>query len=395
MKKKYLFAGLFSLIFLITACDDNPSGAGSSVIPATDAVTSKTLETDSLPFTFEIIQKSVVKSGLEYFLLGRHNNEEAVGIIKFSGFPDTLANATVISADIVLFPSNYSLGDNSSFGISVHRITSSWSVVSPGNAWVNGPIYNKTAEGSFSGAIIDTQAVYIPLSTTLVKDWLYYASDVSKANFNQGVTLIAKSNSNCTRLFYSMDNDDYTDNSKDPYLRIIKELNGKRDTLLVAPEEDSYYAFSKNFSTSNSDDFVMQSGVSYRTKLKFDVSRIPQHAHISNATLTLTLNSAESIIGNNSTDSLGTTAFQYNSAGAVTGEYNIIGYPAIENGNKVYVINFTLFVQGWINKWTNEGMEIFHLGELYSLDQLSFYSNKHFDVSKRPKIKVTYLTLPN
>lgn len=394
MKKIFLFAIILSLFFLIAACDDNPSEAGSSVIPVTDAITYKTLETDSIPFTFEIVQKSVVKSGLEYFILGKHADAEAVGIMKFSSFPDSLANATVISADIVIFPAGYSLGVKSSFGVSVHRITSNWSVSSPGNTWIQGPIFNKNSEGSFSGAIVDTEAVYIPLSTSLVKDWFYYASDFSKALLNQGIVIIANNNSDCAYTFWSKDNQTYTDNSKDPYLRVIKEMNGKRDTMIIAPDEDSYYGFTRDQNITNNQNFVMQSGVSYRTKLSFDLSRIPKHAHISNATLTLTMNTNESIIGNNSTDSLGASTVQTNADGTKS-EYNLIGYPTVENGNKVYVLNFSLYLQGWLNRWNNVSMDVFHLGELFSLDKLVFYSNTNPDISKRPKIKVTYLTLPN
>jgi hypothetical protein len=394
MKKNYLLISLLSIIFFLTSCEDNPSEAGSSIIPKTDAAQFKTLETDSIPYTYSIFQKSLSTSAMGSIVIGKHGNEEAVGLLKFSGFADTLAGATVISADIVMFPTNYSLGNTSNFGFSVHAITSTWSAGSAGNAMISGPIYDNSVAGKFSGEIPDTGAIYIPISTSLVKNWLVIASDVTKANLNQGVVLLSDPNSSCARSFYSKDNTDYTDNSKDPYLRVIKEYNGIRDTIFVAPEEDSYYAFSRNFDTT-SQNIVMQSGISYRTKMTLDVSRVPKHSHISNATITLTLDNSDSYIGNNSIDSIAASGFEYNTNGVLINEYTITGFPSTENGNKVYTLNITLFLQGWINTWQNAGFEIYQLGELLSLDRYSFYSNKCADVSKRPKLKVTYLTLPN
>ncbi len=393
MKKIFLFIGIFILLFLINACDDTPSEVGISVIPVTDEINYKTLETDSIPYTTEIIQKTVIKSGQEYLLVGKSGNEEAITLLKFTGFPDTLASATVISADLVLHPTNYSLGQESTFGFTVHKITSTWSVTSPGNAMVNGPLYDNASVGSFTGFFTDTSAIYIPINPSLVKDWLYYASDATKYNLNQGIVLTPSANSNCVWAFYSSDNTIYSDNSKDPYLRVIKELNGKRDTIYVYASEDTYYGYSRSFSLDQKN-IVMQSGISYRTKIKFDLSKIPKHVHISSASLTLTLDPDDSKIGKNSIDSLAAVAYIYNSDGVLLQSFNIIGTPIIDNGNKVYNFNITLFVQGWLDKWINNGMEIFHLGELYSLDRYSFYSKNAIDPNKKPKIKITYLNLP-
>ncbi len=393
MKKIFLFIGVFILIFLVNACDDTPSEVGISVIPVTDEINYKTLETDSIPYTTEIIQKTVIKSGQEYLLVGKSGNEEAITLLKFTGFPDTLASATVIKADLVLHPTNYSLGEESTFGFTIHKITSTWSVTSPGNAMVTGPLYDNASVGTYSGAFSDTSAIYVPINTSLVKDWLYYASDATKYNLNQGIVLTPSVNSNCVWAFYSSDNTTYSDNSKDPYLRVIKELNGKRDTIYVYPSEDTYYGYSRNFSLDQKN-IVMQSGISYRTKIKLDLSRIPKHVHITSAILTLTLDPDDSKIGKNSIDSLAALANIYNSDGVLLQSFNVIGTPIIDNGKKVYNFNITLFVQGWIDKWINSGMEIFHLGELYSLDRYSFYSKNVVDPNKKPKIKITYLNLP-
>jgi len=406
MKKLFLLISLLSVVFLLTSCEDNPSEAGSSVIPSTDAIQTKTLDVDSIPYTYKITSSAVSGQDLGYILLGKHKTEEAVGLLRFIDFPDSLSEAKIISADIVLFPTNYYIGDKSTFGFKVHKVTSTWEAANPGSAMVSGPIYDKTAVGEFSGTIVDTEAVYIPVSNSLVKEWLVYASNSLKSNLNQGVVLIPNANSNCARLFYSQSNTAYSDNSKDPYLRIIEEDDGVRDTLLIAPratsydgasntyDGDTYYAFSNNFNTS-SEDIVLQSGVAYRTKFTFDVAKIPAHSHITNAIFTLTLDEANSYTGANTIDSLEAVASTYYSDGTLKDQFTVFGIPAMVNNNKVYNFNITLLMQGWKSGWSNDGMEIFHLGETISIDRMTFYSNKAADLSKRPKLKVTYLTLPN
>jgi hypothetical protein len=64
------------------------------------------------------------------------------------------------------------------------------------------------------------------------------------------------------------------------------------------------------------------------------------------------------------------------------------------SGKRAFDINMTLFVQAWLERKNNNGMEIAHLGELITLDRLSFYSNSALDPNDRPKVKIEYLTLP-
>jgi hypothetical protein len=165
---------------------------------------------------------------------------------------------------------------------------------------------------------------------------------------------------------------------------VIKELDNVRDTIFVSAAVTSYYGFSRNFN-KNDENIVMQSGVAYRTKLTFDISALPQHIHISNATLTLTLDNLNSYTGTTGADSLVAFANQYSTLSA--------GYLSA-GGKRVFDINMTMFLQFWHERQNNNGIEIAHWGELITLDRLSFYSNSALNPDDRPKLKIEYLTLP-
>ena len=397
MKKNSFIIVCLSLLLFFTACEDHPAEVGSSLITDDDMIKSHILEGDDIQFTQEIIETALANSSAYSILLGKHKTEEAVGLLRFLDFPDSLENATVISADIVLHPTGYYIGNPSTFGFSIYKITSSWDADNLTSMLVDGLSQDGNKYGSFSGSISDTEAVYVPLSTELVKAWLDIKASNAGNNFIQGVMLVPDVSSECVYSFYSNYSSAYTyeEGATYPYLRVITELDGERDTIFAISAASSYYGFSRNFD-KNDKNIVMQSGVAYRTKLTFDVSNLPEHIHISNATLTLTLDDLNSNIGINSVDSIIAYAKVINPISYTSyDQYSSVCAGYISNGGKkAFDINMTLFLQAWLERKDNNGMEIAHLGELITLDRLSFYSNSALNPNDRPKLKVEYLTLP-
>jgi hypothetical protein len=403
MKKKSFLIICLNLILLFSACEDQPAGVGSSMVYDDDMIQSHTLGSDDIQFTQEIIETQLATSSAYSILVGKHKTEEAIALLRFVDFPDSLGKATVISADIMLYRTNYYIGDPSTFGFSIFKITSAWDADNLTSLSVSGLSQDGNKYGSFKGSIDDTGMIYIPLSTSLVKEWLEIkdkdALGNAGNNFIQGLMLVPEVSSGCVYAFYSKNSEAIliSDDGETPAprLRVITELDGERDTIFVFSTTTSYYGFSRNFNKDDNN-IVMQSGVAYRTKLTFDISKLPEHIHVSNATLTLTLDASNSNIGINSVDSL--TAY--------TKVINPISYTIYDNystlsagyistgGKKTFDINMTLFLQAWLERKNNNGMEIAHLGELVTLDKLSFYSNSALNPNDRPKLKVEYLTLP-
>ena len=395
MKKKSFIIIFISLLLFFIACEDYPAGVGSSLITDTDRIESHVLESDKIQFTQEIIATDIVTNSAPRILLGKHKTEEAIAVLRFLEFPDSLGNATVISADIVFHPAPYYIGDPSDFGFSIYKITGSLDADNLTSLIVGNLSQDGNKYGSFKGVVNDTGAIYVPLNTGLVKEWLdikaRYGTSAGN-NFIQGLMLVPDVSSECVYSFYSTANEN---GEASLYLRVIKELEGVRDTLYVASSTSSYYGFSRNFNKSDQN-IVMQSGIAYRTRLTFDISNLPEHIHISNATLTLTLDNSNSNIGINTVDSLITYTKVINPINYSSYDYysNICGGYISNRGKKAFDINMTLFLQAWLERKNNNGMEIAHLGELITFDKLSFYSNSAMDPNDRPKLKVEYLTLP-
>jgi len=203
MKKIFFIIFYLSLVLFISACDDQPADVGSSIIKDKDKIQSHTLGSDDIQFTQEIIKTDIATSTAYSVLVGKHGNEESIGLLRFVDFPDTLANATVISADIVLHPTKYYIGNPSSFAFSIYRITSSWDADNVTSMVISGLSQDGNKYGSFSGSIDDTATIYVPLSTDLVKEWLDIRAAQSAAgnNFIQGLMLVPDASSDCIYSF--------------------------------------------------------------------------------------------------------------------------------------------------------------------------------------------------
>ena len=398
---KKIFFLIISLTLFFTACEDHPAEVGSSLIKDDDRIQSHTLGSEDIRFTQEIIETQIAAGSSYSVLVGKHKTEESIGLLRFINFPedDTLGNIVVLSADIVLHPTGYYIGDPSNFAVSVYRITSTWDADNINNMSVTGLSQDGTKYGSFSGSVNDTGAIYIPLSTGLVKEWLQLKAAYSSSanNLIQGIMLVPEISSGSLYSFYSnySNSSVYEEGDNYPYLRVIRNIDGERDTLFIPSAANSYYGFSRNFNM-NDQNIVVQSGIAYRTKLTFDISKIPEHVHISNATLTLTLDDMNSNIGVNSVDSLIAYTRVISPINYISyDQFNTIasGYLSI-NGKRAFDVNITTFVQAWLERKDNQGMELSHLGELVSIDKLSFYSNSAANPEDRPKLKVEYLILP-
>ena len=397
MKKICFIILCLIFVLFLSACEDHPAEVGSSIIKDPDMIQSHTLGSEDIQFTKEIVETQIATSTAYCVLVGKHNNEESIGLLRFVDFPedDSLGNVVVISADIVLHPTTYYIGNPSTFAFSIYRITSSWDADNVTSMVIGGLSQDGNKYGSFSGSVDDTSAIYVPLSTDLVKEWLRIRATqgIAGNNFIQGIMLVPEVSSDCIYSFYSVSI--YEEGDQSPHLRIIREIEGERDTIFVTSATNSYYGFTRSFD-KNDENIVTQSGVAYRTKLTFDLSKLPEHIHISNATLTLTLDNSNSNIGMNSVDSLISYAKVISPISyTIYDQYSVVsaGYQSTE-GKKIFDINMTLFMQAWIERKDNHGMEIAHLGELITFDKLSFYSNSALNSNDRPKLKVEYLTLP-
>ena len=145
----------------------------------------------------------------------------------------------------------------------------------------------------------------------------------------------------------------------------------------------------------NAERIVLQSGISIRGRLFFDMRAIPAASIINHVTLYLsrdeTLSTryyrgADSVLVYESVDS---TANTLNSTGVITRTDSELPGVLIAEGAPV-----TRAVQNWVNRKGNHGFILVPMYELSDIDRMALYG-ADAPADKRPRLVVTYTTKPD
>jgi hypothetical protein len=229
-----------------------------------------------------------------------------------------------------------------------------------------------------------------PLDAALVKEWLQNVADTTKRSLVQGIILIPTAGSHMIKAFDSFN----ALTLNPPYLQVVRDLNGVPDTLYFLSGEDAFVAnIEERDLVKNPQLLYVQSGVAYRSKLTFDVAKIPPRATINNATMELTLDRSNSRIGSIAIDTL-LANFLTQANGDTTDVATFIGR-RLDASKDVYSFVITGMVQKWVNGTANNGLLLRTLTEIVSLDLYTFYSPSVADTTRKPILKVTYTPRPN
>jgi len=392
MRKQKTFTIAFTLIltisFTLLKCSDEPNAVGIGQLQGSDFVNVKLFDslTDSAAVTGSSFKRHVSAGGSPFLLLGKYQGYEARTLIKFSAIPDTLSGAAIVSAKVTLQPAHYTLGDSSAIlSFSAFKMMQSWT--SSGTTWdsITTASYDPIPRANFSGTVNDTTAIIFDLDTTLAQEWLQNAADSTKRMLIQGVILIARTNT-AVRTFNSF----YSQQL--PKLEIAYTKDGRADTLRLATGESTFIADADL--PPNPQVLFLQSGVAYRAQLKFDISKIPRRALLNNATVELTLNRAASKLSYQYTDSL---VLQFLKDVSPDSAEALSAYgKRLDNTKDVYTFSgqaVTYMVQRWVNGIANNGLLFRPLSEVLNLDLYAIGAPTVAD-STRPRLKVTYTTLP-
>src|SRR3972149_454134 len=178
---------------VLSGCADDPSPVGSFLLPRGDLVSvdsviiiaGKSSGEKAVPFSFTALRST--------FALGKSEGFEAWAFLRFFGFPDSLNNATIQSAEISL-QTLYSLGDtSSSVSLTIHRARSDWNRDSFVFDSLNTGIYDPGSNVDL-GTLGSSVRASLPLDTTIVREWIRSVSDTSYKNF--GIVLEPAPSSN-------------------------------------------------------------------------------------------------------------------------------------------------------------------------------------------------------
>jgi hypothetical protein len=393
LKTISFFALLFvSLTFI--SCSSDPSAIGSAYLKG-DQIKLDSLDSykDTLPQVSSTYQYSVPLGYATSFLLGHNGSNVANMLMNFNIIlPDTITTElqnntlTVTSAFVQLYKS-YNYGDSTApFDFSVHQINNGWNsttfTIDSFNVWQPGNQY-VAADIGFNKSFTDT--IYqFNISNDLALSWI---SSVAKSlTLYNGILLTPTSGTNKIVGFYALSP---TTSVDIPYINIVVNKSGFYvDTLRFSTTADLSVVSGSIPQNQQTDYIYAQSSVILESRLKFDISKLPPHAIINYAELDLTADTTKSIFGSPFTDQL--------QAKFITDSTHIdsLSTSAVAltraTGSSVYTGNITYFVQTWLSTKINMGIQIQPSDYTEGVDLWTIYGSKATDLTKRPRLKITY-----
>lgn len=375
----------FGLLFYLSGCRDNPSDVGLEFI-SNDTLGTLILdsERDSISLVNTDILKYINTQASTSILVGKYQNYDAVPLLLFQNISPDYDSATVLYASLNLRYNGYHYQD--SIGLSsfnVYRINKSYDLYSITYDKFSFSDIGNTIMGSYTGTLLDTQWISVVLDNQLVKDWLEYASDTNYSNKNYGIALVPNSNSTTIKGFSSI----YSPSADFvPYLKIVLTKNSSTDTIFINNPISVSLCNVTNLLIPQ-DRFILQSGISYKNKFVFDLTKLPQNVIINEAYFEITLDRANSFLTEG-----------YDSRVAVnmiTDSTNLTIDPNTFITTQIDSIKYAVRLNYIFQKWNygaaaNLGILLSNIYEFNSLDKYLFYAPTYPDPARRPHLRIRY-----
>lgn len=312
MIKKILL--IFTMIgILLSGCNEEPTDIGINLLQDTIIVNAISSDTLDIMTGFEVYKQNAPMFNSGAILVGNTPNTESFALLRFSSIPDSLAYLTandIESCKVFMTPNNYAFGDfkNDFLSFEVKKVTNYWTNETKYEEIANNkPAYfNDQIVANWQGNIElkdSIPPISFDLSKDLVVDWFKTQQNNADTNNVQdtiwGIALLPKVESNVVQRFNGIGN---PDDGETTSLEIIyNNSDDELDTLILYTGIE--YSL-MNAPDVSGDDMVIQGGVSYRTKLNFDVSMLPDLASIHKSELILNYNPDLSVWGSYGPDSI-------------------------------------------------------------------------------------------
>ncbi|MEW6195488.1 MAG: hypothetical protein AB1521_10050 [Bacteroidota bacterium] len=395
---KLLFLSFIS-VFLLIACNDDPSSTGLGLITDKDKVQFSELDSYSTGMRqssgyFEDEQNL---GSSELLILGKNSYSESVVLMHFSIFlTDSLKTqlnnheAFVRQVWMEMTPV-YTLGDAANnFDFTVHKINSKWSSA--------GFDKDSLSSGSFSfdptnvliSKTIDDTTFNFDIEPEVVQKWLEYHADTLSNPKYYGLLLKPTSG---TQKMIGLKSLQSSDSETLPLIHVVMEKPSVyKDTISINPYMDIHVVTGEVSTDPNR--IVLEGGLPIKGNLFFDLSSLTKDLIINKATLELTVDTVASIDGSAKSDSILARILKDSTAKSLTGD-SLIATVIKRTGN-VFSGDITWMVQRWAQGTVeNQGI----LLELYDEDEstarISIYGTKEPQALLRPRLKIIYVKKNN
>jgi hypothetical protein len=386
LKKIFFLLPFFIFLIIINInCSDAPTPVKDPVLINPVNLVKLNSVTDSIRQTSSYYHRVIGHSGGSRILLGKKDNVEASFLIKFNieltdtTKTDFLAGLINVTGSFIDFVKVYSAGDSlAPFDFTAHKINSSWFLEFTSDSLPflsydqNDIILNKTITDTINTIFIDNQ---------LVADWLRAEADTAIPTDN-GLYFKPTPNSQKITGFQAVNNSLINV----PILNIIIEKPGVYiDTLLNISTRD-LSVVTGIIPPVLPENIVIQAGYVINSKLYFDLSKIPPHATIHNAQLTLTLDTLETFPGDSSNFPI--AAFIVDS----TSDSVSTPTAAFSRNGSQFVADITAVALRWLID-RNYGLILRTADQVDGVELFSIKGSQANDVTLRPLLTITYSTL--
>lgn len=384
----FVITSLFA-VFLLSSCQDDPTSLGRDLIGSEIEIQVLDSQSASLKqHSDSYLSDSLTFGASERIILGSVEDRKSTMLMRFGVIlPDSLrtsldeGNLSILSAKTILKPI-YRIGDeNQLIDFTVHKITSGWgsnNFNSDSLAFLNYDPAELTDSKEITDSLIEFE-----VHEEIADEWLRALTGDSLAS-NYGMIFIPNTGVNKAygfRGFPIVSTDDA------PRLRfIVENENSKIDTLIARVLFDVHVVEGMTEPVSD-DKFQMTAGIGQRGKLFFDLKEVPRNANINRAELTLTVDSASSLIGRADTDSLRVRLFSDSTNNSINTDYTL---RRITYDGSIFKGDISSLVQAIMLGADNQGFSLTLGNEGESLDRYVVYGSTYQDQALRPKIKIYY-----
>ncbi len=377
---------LLFLSILFLSCTDEPSSLGITQIES-DFIIVKTFDSsiDTIVQNSNYLKRVVPLGNSDWILVGRYQDIKASTLMKFVfGLPDTLRedvlddSINVTDAWIDL-RNRYVYTDTlAAMNFSVHKVNSLWSPLAFTIDSLPNLDYDVTDISSeFS---IDDTSYSFDIDESLVLSWMKNSSDINVEE-NFGIYLEPTMSSTKVIGFQALT----PISSQAAKLTVVIEKPGVYiDTIsgFIAADVSLVDA---PVPTLPSGIMGVQSGVTIKSRLSFDIDALPLGIVINKAELILTSDTINSIRGSSSNNSL--LVYYLRSADSLNSE----GSPVfLSLSNNKFSGDITTFVRTWVSRKQNYGLLIQPGNQLNGLDLFALKASDFSENAERPRLRVTY-----
>lgn len=363
------------------SCSDDPTSAGLGLLDG-DYITlnaDSSIQTQSASF-FRTTAHTALSDRV---LLGKNGNLKSSMLIQFNlaALPDSIQKAlnsrslSITSAKIEMSPV-YTLGSSSApFDFLLHKVNSVW-----GQGFTADSLsrLNYEAANVKSGALNITDSLYsFSLDNNSVLGWFLDSNNVRK---NYGLYFEPAANSARIVGFQAV-----AVSPAKPLMKmtvVFTKAGAYQDTLSFTASNDLHFT-SGSLPQVNNADLVVQGNLAVSSKFQISTATIPANAIVNNATLELTVDSLNSIIGNPAANYL-VVRFVTDPN---TNAYDSSRTAILNKSGNIFSGNIAPLIQRWINKEPNYGLIISLGAENSSADLYAFKGSNSAD---RPRLKILY-----